>query len=190
MGLYPAGAHFVVHQHDHPAAGLHYDLRLQINETSSVSWAVTYGLPGDLNFVRLNRNATETRTHCLWNHLVETASIETGSLLIWDTGTYTVLSLTSKHAPRADPSSPHHPSPHEAPRTRRQLLHDAFQVRNVRLQLHGHMFTEPYVLSLRLTKAEGAQGRSTNSVETMERGPRPHQRPERRLIYPFPCSWR
>lgn len=62
----PDGAHFVVHQHDHPVAGTHYDLRLQINETSSVSWAIMYGLPGDPNSVRPLRNATETRIHCLW----------------------------------------------------------------------------------------------------------------------------
>lgn len=60
------GAHFVIHQHDHPIAGTHYDLRLQINETSSVSWAIMYGLPGDPNSIRLNRNATETRIHSLW----------------------------------------------------------------------------------------------------------------------------
>lgn len=60
------GAHFVIHQHDHPVAGTHYDLRLQINETSSVSWAIMYGLPGDPNSIRLNRNATETRIHSLW----------------------------------------------------------------------------------------------------------------------------
>lgn len=62
----PKGAHFIVHQHDHPVAGTHYDLRLQINETSSASWAIMYGLPGDPNSQRLNRNATETRIHCLW----------------------------------------------------------------------------------------------------------------------------
>jgi hypothetical protein len=60
------GAHFVIHQHDHPVAGTHYDLRLQINETSSVSWAIMYGLPGDPNSARPMRNATETRIHCLW----------------------------------------------------------------------------------------------------------------------------
>ncbi|EEU48090.1 uncharacterized protein NECHADRAFT_75306 [Fusarium vanettenii 77-13-4] len=64
----PEGAHFVIHQHDHPIAGTHYDLRLQINETSSASWAIMYGLPGDPNSTRLNRNATETRIHCLWAH--------------------------------------------------------------------------------------------------------------------------
>ena len=61
-----SGAHFVIHQHDHPVAGLHYDLRLQINPTSSASWAIMYGLPGDANSSRLNRNATETRIHSLW----------------------------------------------------------------------------------------------------------------------------
>ncbi|KAG5921521.1 hypothetical protein E4U61_006631 [Claviceps capensis] len=89
--LNPRGSHFVIHQHDHPIAGTHYDLRLQINPTSSASWAIMYGPPGDPNSSRLSRNATETRVHCLWNHLVETASPHTGSMLIWDTGTYSVL---------------------------------------------------------------------------------------------------
>lgn len=65
----PLGAHFVIHQHDHPIAGTHYDLRLQINPTSSASWAIMYGMPGDPNSVRLNRNATETRVHSLWVRL-------------------------------------------------------------------------------------------------------------------------
>lgn len=38
-----AGAHFVITQHDHPVAGPHYDLRLQINRDSSCSWAIMYG---------------------------------------------------------------------------------------------------------------------------------------------------
>jgi hypothetical protein len=63
---HPTGRHFVIHQHDHPIAGLHYDLRLQFSETSSVSWSIMYGLPGDPNSEKLNRNATETRIHCLW----------------------------------------------------------------------------------------------------------------------------
>ena len=60
------GRHWVIHQHDHPVAGVHYDLRLQINETSSISWAIMYGLPGNINSRRLNRNATETRVHNVW----------------------------------------------------------------------------------------------------------------------------
>jgi hypothetical protein len=69
---HPEGRHFVIHQHDHPVAGPHYDLRLQISETSSVSWAVMYGMPGDPNSKRLNRNATETRIHCLWVRMPST----------------------------------------------------------------------------------------------------------------------
>lgn len=64
--VHAEGRHFVVHQHDHPVSGVHYDLRLQFSGTSSVSWSVMYGLPGDPNSVKLNRNATETRVHCLW----------------------------------------------------------------------------------------------------------------------------
>lgn len=63
---HPTGRHFVIHQHDHPIAGPHYDLRLQFSETSSVSWSIMYGLPGDPNSEKRNRNATETRIHCLW----------------------------------------------------------------------------------------------------------------------------
>ena len=63
---HPHGRHWVIHQHDHPVAGVHYDLRLQINETSSVSWAIMYGMPGNADSMRLNRNATETRIHNIW----------------------------------------------------------------------------------------------------------------------------
>jgi DNA polymerase Ligase (LigD) len=71
VGLYARnqhenGHHFVIHQHDHPIAGPHYDLRLQFSDSSSLSWAIMYGLPGDPNSRRINRNATETRVHCLW----------------------------------------------------------------------------------------------------------------------------
>lgn len=64
------GRHFVIHQHDHPVAGPHYDLRLQFSDTSSVSWSVMYGLPGDPNSRRVNRNATETRVHSYWVNFV------------------------------------------------------------------------------------------------------------------------
>ncbi|KAH8179296.1 DNA polymerase ligase (LigD) domain-containing protein [Sarocladium implicatum] len=189
------GAHFVIHQHDHPIAGTHYDLRLQINETSSASWAIMYGLPGDPNSKRLNRNATETRVHCLWvsdallqspahpfsaprassvndadfvlqNHLVETASPSTGSLLIWDTGTYSILPRRSKYAPSLDPSSPtfspsSSPSSSSSslPQTQQQKLHAAFQSRKIRIRLYGSKLPDPYVLNLRLTKPEDAAGR-------------------------------
>lgn len=70
VGLYsrnehPEGRHFVVHQHDHPLSGPHYDLRLQFSQTSSVCWSIMYGFPGDPNSIKINRNSTETRIHSL-----------------------------------------------------------------------------------------------------------------------------
>lgn len=63
---HPHGHLFVVHEHDHPVAGTHYDLRLQFSDSSSISFAIMYGLPGNANSKRLNRNAMETRVHNLW----------------------------------------------------------------------------------------------------------------------------
>ncbi|KAI0601445.1 DNA polymerase ligase-domain-containing protein [Biscogniauxia sp. FL1348] len=148
----PRGAHFVVHQHDHPVAGLHYDLRLQINETSSASWAVMYGLPGSPNGARQNRNATETRVHCLWNHLIETGSHTTGSLLIWDTGTYSVLP-PDRRADSSQSPSPSPPSPHPSPQ---ETLAHAFRARKIRLRLHGARLPDPYVINLRLPRGGDA----------------------------------
>ncbi|XXH05969.1 hypothetical protein Hte_012412 [Hypoxylon texense] len=160
----PKGAHFIIHQHDHPIAGTHYDLRLQINETSSASWAIMYGLPGDPNSQRLNRNATETRIHCLWNHLIETASNSTGSLLIWDTGTYTVLPGRESSSRRGDSTSEsesdHDPS---SELTEQEKLHRAFQSRKIRIRLHGTRLPHNYALSLRLTKNEDVAGRAKSA---------------------------
>ncbi|KAI1771767.1 DNA polymerase ligase-domain-containing protein [Hypoxylon cercidicola] len=159
----PRGAHFIIHQHDHPIAGTHYDLRLQINETSSASWAIMYGPPGDPNSQRLNRNATETRIHCLWNHLIETASPSTGSLLIWDTGTYTILSgrESSKEGDSTSQSESDEQSSPEL--TEQAKLHWAFQARKIRIRLHGTRLPHNYVLNLRLTKDEDAAGRAKSS---------------------------
>ncbi|KAG6168076.1 hypothetical protein E4U11_006112 [Claviceps purpurea] len=165
--LNPRGSHFVIHQHDHPIAGTHYDLRLQINPTSSASWAIMYGPPGDPNSSRLNRNATETRVHCLWNHLVETASPHTGSMLIWDTGTYSVLpppSLSPSssrgkkyHGARGYPSSEggsRSPSEPDSESdldkdgvSQQDLLARAFTNRKIRIRLHGHKLPRKYVLN-------------------------------------------
>ncbi|EFE32774.1 uncharacterized protein ARB_00232 [Trichophyton benhamiae CBS 112371] len=98
------GRHFVVHQHDHPIAGPHYDLRLQFSRTSSLSFAIMYGLPGNPNSKRLSRNATETRVHNVWNHLIESASAASGSMIIWDTGEYSVLPYYGSDALQTDKS--------------------------------------------------------------------------------------
>ncbi|KAG6030055.1 hypothetical protein E4U41_000215 [Claviceps citrina] len=151
------GSHFVIHQHDHPVAGTHYDLRLQINPSSSASWAIMYGPPGDPNSRRLNRNATETRIHPLWNHLVETASSQTGSLLIWDTGTYAVLPPRSSSSNNSPPAQP-------PPESQQLLLARAFAHRKIRVRLHGSKLPRGYTLNLRLTSAEHEHARAKNAT--------------------------
>lgn len=80
--------------------------------------------------------------------------------MIWDTGTYQILPRRSKYAPAIDPSSQQSSqSSHHEPETQQQLLHDAFQNRKIRLQLHGTRLPEPYVIYLRLTKSEDVEGR-------------------------------
>jgi hypothetical protein len=152
-----SGHHFVIHQHDHPVAGTHYDLRLQINATSSISFAIMYGLPGDPNSKRLNRNATETRVHCLWNHLIETASPQTGTMLIWDTGEYEVLqrvqaasNAQSDTEIDSDPDSSF--QSHFMPVSEPEKLASAFSSRKIRLRLHGTRLPKGYTLYIRLTK--------------------------------------
>ena len=65
------GHHFVIHQHNHPVAGVHYDLRLQFSRTSPFSFAIPKGLPGDPNSKSRGRLAIGTRVHNYWNHLIE-----------------------------------------------------------------------------------------------------------------------
>lgn len=71
------GHHFVVHQHNHPIAGIHYDLRLQFSKTSAVSWAIPYGLPGNPNSMRQGRMAVETRIHNVWVNVLCPSSLVT-----------------------------------------------------------------------------------------------------------------
>lgn len=42
------------------------DLRLQFSHSSSLSFALPYGLPGNPQSKRPTRLAVETRVHCLW----------------------------------------------------------------------------------------------------------------------------
>ncbi|KAI4211294.1 MAG: hypothetical protein L6R36_009507, partial [Xanthoria steineri] len=184
---HPQGRHFVVHQHDHPIAGVHYDLRLQISETSSISFAIMYGLPGNPNSRRLNRNATETRVHCLWNHLIETASTSTGSLLIWDTGEYTILPYHSDQTSQTDTESSHSSSSesHQPSTTSNESskLHQAFQNRKIRLRLHGTRLPPNYTLSLRLLPSHNRHSQSSPPARRKRRrddpGLRDHHHHER-----------
>lgn len=151
------GRHWVIHQHDHPVAGVHYDLRLQINETSSISWAIMYGLPGNVNSRRLNRNATETRVHNVWNHLIETASASTGSLLIWDTGEYEMLPYHENIEQVTDDELSGDSDGYSSPSldlSDTEKLHAAFRNRKIRIRLHGTRLPSGYTLSIRLLTSE------------------------------------
>ncbi|EED18880.1 conserved hypothetical protein [Talaromyces stipitatus ATCC 10500] len=172
------GCHFVIHQHDHPIAGPHYDLRLQFSESSSLSWAIMYGLPGNPNSSRLNRNATETRVHCLWNHLIETGSSNTGSMIIWDTGEYEVLPYnatenpleTEDSASDASTISAEFPIREQRP-SESEKLRQAFQNRKIRLRLHGTRLPKNYTMSLRLSMEDdnAARARPTNQKRRRRR---------------------
>ncbi|KAH8899382.1 hypothetical protein GQ53DRAFT_741506 [Thozetella sp. PMI_491] len=147
-----------------------------------------YGLPGDPNSQRLNRNAAETRIHTLWNHLVETGSRETGSLLIWDTGTYQILPRRSKHAPAIDPDSEGNESEDSLSEatTEQEKLHAAFANRKIRLRLNGTRLPRGYTVYLRVTKKEDAAGRM--KALRSASGVKPRRRRARRGQAPKPAE--
>ncbi|KAF2031268.1 hypothetical protein EK21DRAFT_63664 [Setomelanomma holmii] len=166
------GNHFVIHQHNHPKAGVHYDLRLQFSESSSMSFAVPKGLPGNPNSRSTGRMAIETRVHNYWNHLIESASSKTGSLLIWDTGTYEVLprkkegtrgrgmpspQTTDDEESESDSDSgmktPNIGSPSGEEHENEKLI-TAFQTRYIRLRLHGTRLPRGYTIIMRLPSNE------------------------------------
>ncbi|KAF9698747.1 hypothetical protein EKO04_003146 [Ascochyta lentis] len=152
------GHHFVIHQHNHPRAGVHYDLRLQFSATSSVSWALPKGLPGNPNSRQLGRMAIETRVHNLWNNLIESASLKTGSLLIWDTGTYSVLprKKDTKEIPSPQTTDAESDAEESMASGYRNGMHEneklieAFKSRHIRLRLHGTRLPKDYTITLRL----------------------------------------
>lgn len=146
-----SGRHFVVHQHDHPISGVHYDLRLQFSESSTISFAIPYGLPGNPNSIRSNRMAIETRVHCLWNNLIESASHATGSLLIWDTGEYEILPWKAEMKPMTDDEdSEGDAQATEDGQTHSEKLYAAFKNRHIRLRLQGTRLPQCYTIGLRL----------------------------------------
>lgn len=134
---------------------MHYDLRLQFSETSTISFAIPYGLPGNPNSLRPNRMAIETRVHNLWNNLIESASHATGSLLIWDTGEYEVLPYreTPKARTTDDELSDTGTENEEKPLTESEKLFAGFRSRHLRLRLHGAKLPEGYTIGLRLPSA-------------------------------------
>ncbi|KAH7078901.1 DNA polymerase ligase-domain-containing protein [Paraphoma chrysanthemicola] len=166
------GHHFVIHQHNHPKAGVHYDLRLQFSESSSMSFAVPKGLPGNPDSRSIGRMAIETRVHNYWNHLIESASDKTGSLLIWDTGTYEVLprkhekrnkkgmpspQTTDEEDSESDPGDEDARTAIRTPSDEKhenEKLVEAFKSRYIRLRLHGTRLPHGYTIILRLPSNE------------------------------------
>ncbi len=95
------------------------------------------------------------------NHLIETASHATGSLLIWDTGEYEILPRRSKHAPEIDPDSARSSESELEDGLKKddlvsepEKLATAFKSRKVNIRLHGTRLPKGYTLRLRLTKEE------------------------------------
>ncbi|KAF2148733.1 hypothetical protein K461DRAFT_282200 [Myriangium duriaei CBS 260.36] len=152
------GCHFVIHQHDHPVAGVHYDLRLQFSESSSLSFSIPYGLPGNPNSLRPNRMAIETRVHNLWNNLIESSSHATGSLLIWDTGEYEVR---PRNLARKQPETDDEVASNQREEVEEDGMSNlsepeklalAFQERHIHLRLHGTRLPQNYTIAMRLPR--------------------------------------
>jgi len=134
-----------------------------------MSFAVPKGLPGNPNSRSIGRMAIETRVHNYWNHLIESASSKTGSLLIWDTGTYQVL--PRKKEGRGIPSpqtsddeinvsdsedeiSKSPAKTADGGKPENEKLISAFQTRYIRLRLHGTRLPKGYTIILRLPSNE------------------------------------
>lgn len=102
----------------------------------------------------LRRIAATSLTASFQNHLIETASHSTGSLLIWDTGEYEVLPRHSKHDPKIDPDSQSVEAEPESSLSQPEKLSAAFRNRKIKLRLHGTRLPKNYTIGLRLDKTE------------------------------------
>ncbi|CAI9627333.1 unnamed protein product [Alternaria burnsii] len=166
------GHHFVLPQHNHPVAGVHYDLRLQFSKTTSISSALPKGLPGDPNSKSTGRMAIETRVHNDWNQLIECAGVKTGSLLIWDTGTYSILPRKKRKDDMPNPQTTDNEetdNDSDSEVTVRKRKHAdessyensklvaAFKTGYIRLRLHGTRLPKDYAVTLRLRSSKMAK---------------------------------
>lgn len=113
--------------------------------------------------IMLNRSTGLTETQ---NHLIESASARTGSLLIWDTGTYTVLprKKTSRRPPSPQTTDEDSEIELESDISSSLLatlenekLIDAFKSRYIRLRLHGVRLPKNYTITLRLPSANNIE---------------------------------
>ncbi|KAK4984123.1 hypothetical protein LTR50_006810 [Elasticomyces elasticus] len=104
--------------------------------------------------------AIETRVHSIWNNLIESASHATGSLLIWDTGSYEVLPRRKKAAETDDELSDN-PSNVDSRGNRTPSnteLVQAFRNHHIRLRLHGTRLPADYSIVLRLAAHDAHAG--------------------------------
>lgn len=92
----------------------------------------------------------ETRVHNLWNNLIESASHATGSLLIWDTGSYEVLPRPERPQQTTDDEMSEEEYPTANSKSQSEKLFAAFQTRHIRLRLHGIRLPRNYTISMRL----------------------------------------
>lgn len=144
------------------------------------------GLPGDPDSRQLGRNATETRVHCLWNHLIETGSRETGSLLVWDMGTYEVLPSREEETNAVETESEGEGS-QEVPRgeedglTQQERFARAFRERKIRLRLHGVRLPSGYTVHMRLSLEDDVAGRA-RAVRIARFGVKSRRRKGRREV--------
>jgi DNA polymerase Ligase (LigD) len=89
------------------------------------------------------------------NHLIETASHATGSMLVWDTGEYSILPWREPQQSQASSDEESDSADHRKSTpmlSESEKLHIAFQQNKFRLRLHGTRLPQNYSVSLRLDK--------------------------------------
>lgn len=122
---------------------------------------------------RLTSWAALSGTDMKQNNLIESASHDTGSLLIWDTGEYEILPYR-KDIRQADTDDESGGSKNEratAPSSDSERLFASFQDKHIRIRLHGCRLPKTYTISLRLPKSNKSSPR-----------PGPTQTKRRRMI--------
>lgn len=114
------------------------------------------------------------RTQYLQNSLIESASHATGSLLIWDTGEYSILPW-KKDATQTDDESTDcsngQPINAQTSHSENAKLIEAFQTRHIRLRLHGTRLPKDYTILLRLPLANDCTAQPRAPVSHRRRKP-------------------
>ncbi|KAL8891557.1 MAG: hypothetical protein Q9215_001421 [Flavoplaca cf. flavocitrina] len=127
------------------------------------------------------------KMHIVQNHLIETASSSTGSMLIWDTGEYSILPYHSDQKRHQTDNGLSNSSAYEnykQPSTisDSEKLHQAFKNRKIRIRLHGTRLPPNYTLSMRLLASSNRHEQPKKPVRKRRRrdddlkSPHHHQR--------------